>query len=129
MRDTREAVWRWGGEGGHVGGTLYSDGIAETHRTVQEHFFRKFRSYGLSDWVIAALRAKGCVYVDIIETGASGVHRTLRTELGDWLQSGLKYVNVLDGRPDPQTHVRVEAMMDTRTQKRWRPGRIQETLA
>ena len=125
MRENRELVWTYGGENGSPAGRLYSDGIYETTRDTQEHFFRKFRGYAISLWILDDLKKRGCVYVDVLEKGVGG-ERTLRSELDRWFSfTASNYV----WENGPQKVLPVNAMEDTRTRKLWKPGRIQETLA
>ena len=124
MRTTRELVWTYGGLGGPAG-KLYSDGIYETTRDTQEHFFKKFRGYGISLWILEDLKKRGYVYVDILEKGVSG-ERTLRSGLDRWFSFT---ASNWAWEGDAQKVLPVDSMEDTRTMKLWKPGRIQETLA
>ena len=84
MRDSRTVVKAYGNSERPFG-TLYSDGVYETVRDTQRHFYRKFQGYGVSLWILNDLKEQGCVYVRIEERGAYARIRFFKSPLDKWL--------------------------------------------
>lgn len=77
--------------------------IYEIRRNMQEHFFRMWQSYGVSEAILRGLRGQNVEAVRLVEKGKTGT-QTYVVNINKFFHLGLRHVNEVWPN-EPQLHV------------------------